>query len=327
MSARRRLTVALVLTGDVAREIDGMRRALGATALDRIAPHVTLVPPVNVRDENLDEAVEIVRLAGGRSEPLSLELGPPATFWPVNPVVHLTVGGNLAGLAEMRQSLLTGPLATPSGRKPERDYVPHVTLDQNIDPARIDAALETLAHYRATVTVERVTVLEFQETLRRWHPIASPTLGRPKVVGRGGIEVELAVSSMLDPAAQAFEDREWEQSARETYGDDAVVEKPYAITARIAGEIVGTATGQLRGPVCRLGSVIVAADRRSEGVGSHLLKAVEQLALESGSERVSLEARADSRAVSFYRERGYEVRARLPNWRSGRDFLFMERRL
>lgn len=327
MSPRRRLTVALVLTGDIAREIDGMRRGLGAAALDRIAPHVTLVPPVNVREENIDQAVEIVRLAGQQSQPLKLELGPPATFWPVNPVVYLTVGGNLEGVADLRQSLVTGPLATPRSRKPERDYAPHVTLDQNIDPARIDAGLEALAHYRAAVTVERVTVLEFQATLRRWHAIASPTLGRPKIVGRGGLEVELSVSSMLDPAGQAFEDREWEQNARETDGDDAVTEVPYAITAMIAGQIVGTATGQLRGPVCRLGSLIVASDHRSQGVGSHLLKAVEQLALENGAENVRLETRAGSQAESFYRDRGYEARVVLPEWRWGRDFLQMEHRL
>jgi 2'-5' RNA ligase/GNAT superfamily N-acetyltransferase len=321
------LTVSLILTGDIALEVDGMRRALGAAALDRIPPHVTLVPPVNVREENVDEAVEVVRLAGQHSQPLRLELGPPATFFPLTPVVYLAVGGDVGRLVELRQALLTGPLETPAGRKPERDYVPHVTLDQNIEPGRIEGALETLADYRAAVTIERVTILEFQETLARWHPLSSATLGRPIVAGRGGLEIELSVASMLDPAARRFQDREWAQYSREAYGDEVAIDEPFAITARVGGEIAGSATGQLRGRLCHLAILIVAPQWRSHGIGSHLLKAVEQLAREHGAETVRLETRAGGPAEGMYRERGYEPAAVLPAWREGRDFVMMERRL
>ncbi|MHB8244686.1 MAG: GNAT family N-acetyltransferase [Acidimicrobiales bacterium] len=327
MAAHRRLTVSLVVTGDVGREIDGMRRALGAAALERIPPHITLVPPVNVREDNLDQAATVVREAAQRSRPMRLELEPPATFWPATPVVYLPVSGDTGELSELndlRTALLAGPLATPSGRRQEREYVPHVTLDQSIDPQRIDAVLQALSAYRAAVTIEQVTLLEFQETHRRWHTLSSPTLGRPRVVGRGGFEVELAVSSLLDPAAESFQQQEWAGYTRTAYGDDSR-DEPFAITARIGGEIAGTATGQLRSDYCRLANLIVAAPWRSHGVGSHLLAAVEQLAREHRTAVVRLETRTGGRAEQFYLRHGYEEVVLLPRWRRGHDFAVLER--
>ncbi|MGH9074567.1 MAG: hypothetical protein ACRDZQ_10690, partial [Acidimicrobiales bacterium] len=65
----------------------------------------------------------------------------------------------------------------------------------------------------------------------------------------------------------------------------------------------------------------------SEGVGSHLLAAVESLAAEDGCRAVHLMALAGGRAEGFYRGRGWVVTALLPAWREGRDFVAMERRL
>lgn len=323
MTARQRLTASLLLTGDVAREIDGIRRALGAAALQRIPPHLTLVPPVNVREDELEEAVAVLRAAAKDSHPLRLQLGPPASFRPTTPVVYLSVAGDLEGVTQLRRHLLAGPLE----RHDERSFVPHVTLDQNIDPARIDGALETLSAYRAETTVEDVTLLAFDEPSRRWLTYATVALGRPRIVGRGGLEVELSLSRSLDPAGEAFKESEWAAYSRQTYGEDANDEAPFAITARIGGEIVGTATGQIRGPLCRLANLVVAAHWRSNGIGSQLLRSVEKLARERGAEIIRLETREGGPAEQLYRQRGFVAVAPLPAWREGRDFLLMERRL
>ncbi len=326
MPERRRLTVALVVTGRVATEIDGLRRALGAAALRRVPPHITLVAPVNVRAEALDDAVEVVRRTGQQSQPLRLALGPAATFWPDAPVVYLQIGGDLNALGALQQQLSASELWRP--RRPrERPFVPHVTLDQRIEPDRIPPALEALSRFRAQVTIDRVTILEWQEADRRWLAMSDVRLERPRVIGRGGLEVELSSTAVLEPAAAAFESAEWERWGEEVYGPFATPDEPYAITARIAGEIVGTATGALRGRLVRLGSLIVAAHWRSHGVGTHLVKAVERLGVERGAEVVRLEARLGSRAEVFYRDLGYDVTTLLPAWRHDRDFIVMERRL
>ena len=69
MRPRRRLLVALLLAGRVGAELDGLRRALGSPGLDRIAPHVTLVPPINVPERDLEAALGIVRAAAARRAP------------------------------------------------------------------------------------------------------------------------------------------------------------------------------------------------------------------------------------------------------------------
>ncbi|MBV9661015.1 MAG: 2'-5' RNA ligase family protein, partial [Acidimicrobiales bacterium] len=91
-AGRRRLGVALLLDGPPAHELDGLRRALGDPALGRIPPHVTLVPPVNVRAAELPVALAVIRAAAARqSGPLDLTIGSVATFLPANPVVYLSV--------------------------------------------------------------------------------------------------------------------------------------------------------------------------------------------------------------------------------------------
>jgi 2'-5' RNA ligase/ribosomal protein S18 acetylase RimI-like enzyme len=320
---RRRLTVALVLTGSVANEIDGMRRALGASALERIAPHCTLVPPVNVREESLTAVLDHVRSAAATSAPVTLTLGPPATFWPSTPVLYLRVGGDVDSVRALRDHLVTGPLAPPAERS-ERPFVPHVTLDQRIDPARLSDALAALADYRATYCFERVTVME-QDAGHRWQPLADTPLGKPKMAGRGSLDLEISVVDRPGPDIAGWADELWAQYSREQYGQAVRAIKPFAVVVRSGGLPVGFADGEIRGAACRLGRLAVRPDWRGQGVGSHVLRAVEQLGLERGCESIRLETLSGGRAEQFYTERGYKLVAPLPRWREGRDFVLMER--
>src|SRR5437867_1954584 len=90
---RLRLGVALLIPPPVDRAIDALRRALGDGSLGRIPAHLTLVPPVNVRDDRLGDALDVVRAAAASTRPFAVMLGPPATFLPDTPVVFLPVGG------------------------------------------------------------------------------------------------------------------------------------------------------------------------------------------------------------------------------------------
>ena len=74
----------------VAAEIDGLRRAFADPALERVAPHITLVPPVNVAVDAWPQALALVRAAAGRSGPLELPSrarwprSPPTSTWPTS---------------------------------------------------------------------------------------------------------------------------------------------------------------------------------------------------------------------------------------------------
>ena len=314
-----------MVTGALADEIDGMRRALGAKALERIAPHCTLIPPVNVREESLEEVLSNVRVAAAKSAPIAVDLGPPDSFWPRTPVLYLAVGGDLVTMTLLRNDLGAGPLAPPSGR-PVRQFVPHLTLDQRIDPGRLPHALEALADYRATYCFERVTVLE-QDSDHRWQPLADAPLGKPAVAGRGSLDLELSVVERPDPVVAAWVDEQWASSSRELYGVAVRPVERYGLVARADGRLVGFVDGEVLGQVLRIGRLIVSPEWRGLGVGSHLLGAVERLGLERGCDRVRLETPFGAGAEQFYAGRGYVATTTLPRWREERDFVVMERDL
>lgn len=171
--SRRRLGVALLVPPPVAAEIDGLRRALGDGALGRISPHVTLVPPVNVSAAAMPDVLTVLRAAADRTPPLDLRIGPAATFHPVNPVVYLGVGGAGEALAALRDRVLVAPLERPI----THPFVPHVTVADDMDPARIPAAVAALADYVMDVRIDTVHLLE-EGRGRVWHPIADVVFTR-----------------------------------------------------------------------------------------------------------------------------------------------------
>ncbi len=156
-----------------ATEIDGLRRALGDGTLGRIPAHLTLVPPVNVADDDLPAALDVLRDAARQTPPLNLRLGPAATFHPETPVVYLAVGGDVDGLQSLRDRVFRPPLE----RTLSRAFVPHVTVADDVDPERIPAAVAALADYVVDVSIDGVHLLE-EGRGRVWRPIADASFTR-----------------------------------------------------------------------------------------------------------------------------------------------------
>lgn len=299
---KARLGVALLLPPAVAAEVDGLRRALGDRALGRIAPHVTLVPPVNVPAARLGDALGVLRAAAAACPPLTLDLGPPGTFAPATPVVHLRVGGpdpDVAALAALREAVFRPPLARPL----TWPWVPHVTLVDGAEPDRITAAVAALAGYRATVALERVHLLE-EGRGRVWTPVADAAFAAPAVVGRGGPALELDVTDGPGPEAAAL----------------LAGGRPFTVTARRDGAVVGAARGWTGAGEARLEVLAVAAGERGTGVGSRLLAAVESLAAGRGCTAVLAVVDGPGDLAGFLRHRGW-----VPE--PGRPGLGLRRRL
>lgn len=316
--------MAFVLEGRVAAEVDGLRRALSSGELDRLAAHVTLVPPRNVREDEFDAVLAHLRRSAAGAAPIELRLGPPATFARGSRVVYLAVEDAAGRLAALQGALAAGPLAPPPGR-PVRPFVPHVTLAR-CPPERLAAALRALAGYRADVLVERISLLEQDEDapLRPWRVIADVAFGAPVVVGRGGRELSFRLSGRLDERALAWAAEERGAPGEGGCGPGA---EPFAITAWQNERLVGLATGAVHRDVVELDDLVVARVERGLGVGGQLLGEVERLALARGCARVRLLVAASGRGAEACARRGYEATARLPAWRDGEDFAVMERRL
>jgi 2'-5' RNA ligase len=307
---RLRLGVALLVPPPVGAEVDGLRRAAGDGALGRIPPHCTLVPPVNVREDRLSDALAHLRDAASTTRPFRVELGPVETFLPDSPVLYLAVGGDgFEALLDLRDRVFSEPLSRPV----TWPFVPHVTLAEEMEARRIDASIRAFANYRAEVTFERVHLLEEGEG-RVWSPIADIAFAAPAVVGRGGLELELAVSDAIDDEGRELGARDW----------GPWDERALAVTARRDGRVVGTAEGWTHGGIGYLARLLVAADSRGEGIGTQLLAAFQSEAAARECARLVVRTFSDSRADRFYRGRGWVEDARWP-WVDGRVFVQLVR--
>ncbi|MDQ6728551.1 MAG: 2'-5' RNA ligase family protein [Actinomycetota bacterium] len=251
---RVRLGVALLLPAPLDIEVDGLRRALDDGTLGRMPAHLTLVPPVNVREDRLGEALAVLRTAAAATRPMTVALGPPATFLPDNPTVHLPVDGDEWPVRTLRERVFVDPLARPL----TWPFIPHVTLADEAAPERVVAALVALAGYRAEVTFERVHLLR-EGAGRTWSPIADAPFAPRAVIGRGGLPVELTVTTMVDAEVAAVATSE------------GVVR--LVVTARNAAGVAGFAEGWCRRGSGHLSVLVVAADQAGLGIGEHLLAA------------------------------------------------------
>jgi 2'-5' RNA ligase/ribosomal protein S18 acetylase RimI-like enzyme len=319
---KRRLGVALLVPPPFDREVDALRRACSDGAFGRIPSHLTLVPPVNVREDAVQVGLRVLREAAAATRPFTVQLGPPASFLPDSPTLYLSVNGpGLAALHALRDAIFRDPLARPL----TWPFVPHVTVAHEMEPSRIEAALGALAGYRAVVTFERVHLLQ-EGNGRVWTPIADAVFAAPAVVGRGGIELELATSDAIDAETGSFAAREWALWDQELYGAEWD-ERPFAITARSVGDVAGMATGWTNAGLAYLVNLLVGAPHRGLGVGSRLLAAFESLAAERDCRRLALRTIVGTPALEFYLRRGWAEEARFTDWYFGREIVQLRRDL
>jgi 2'-5' RNA ligase len=293
--ARCRLLVAYLLESTVAGEIDGLRRSFGGP-IDRIAPHLTLVPPTNVADEAVDDVVAHLGRVADRTAPIALRIEGPATFAPVTPVLYLEIAGELAPLRALVAALGDGPLSPPASRR-ERPFVAHVTLGPRLDDDRLEAAVQALGPLRTPFVLDRATLLVQREDERRsWAPIADVALGPRAVVGRGGRELAFSDHVSLGPVARAFVAAE--DPSRPNDHDTIVVE------AHDLDGLVAVATGSVRAELALLERVVVRLTDRNLGVGAALLARFEQVARERGATEIAARTTTDGER-SFLARHGY----------------------
>lgn len=304
--ARQRLGVVLLLPEPLATQVDGLRRALGDGALGRIPPHITLVPPVNVPERELPAAFGVVRLAAAPRRPISVQLGPVATFVPVNPVAFLAVDGDeteLDALTQLRASCLSGPFDRPQ----VHEFVPHVTIADELSAPRLDVVEEVLGDFRAEVTFDRVHVL-CEQPGRVWVPIAdAPLGGAVATLGRGSLPLDLHVSGRPDLEAASLLALDAEAAGR-----------PFAVTARRDGAVIAAVWGWTAGGCLEVADLVVAGAHRGQGVGRHLLAAVEELGRSRACRQAGAWAPADGASASLLQGCGWHLLTRADPGRGGR---------
>ncbi|HVV37858.1 MAG TPA: GNAT family N-acetyltransferase [Acidimicrobiales bacterium] len=252
---RRRLGVALLIPRNLAPEIDGIRRALGTATVGQVPPHVTLVPPTNVHEEDIDDAVALARAAAADVAPLDVVVGPLETFYPVTPVLYLRVSGpGLAGIVALRDALDAGPFA----QELTHPFVPHVTLHDDAGDDVIRGAQASIDHFIEPVRFDAVTILEQDDDDKVWRPIADAPLGEsPTTRTIGASPVSFAVTR-------------YPTHAGATMGRY----RSLSVEALVDGRVLGLAHGHYaRDGVAWLDELVVIAETRGTGIGAQLARA------------------------------------------------------
>jgi len=167
--------VVLPVPDDLAKIADRIRRRYDPN-FALIGPHVTVLPPREVRLSRREILAEVHRIA--RQTPaFTVSLGAIRTFLPVMPVVFASIRGGAFSLQRLHRRLSGSPLRGAESFP----YVPHLTLGQRLDASRhrraLDRSRTLLARRRKGWRVDRLIVVErLTETL--WAPL-SPVLLPP----------------------------------------------------------------------------------------------------------------------------------------------------
>jgi 2'-5' RNA ligase len=261
--ARVRLGVVLLVAEPWRTEINGLRRALGDRNLDRIPPHITLVPPINVKADDMQLVFDTVCSAAENMQPFAVQLGPVTTFAPKTPVIKLDVQGEGRACVErLREEIAVGPLL----RESQWPFDAHVTLNDEASDDLIVHALASMS-YVVDTTLSDVWVLQ-QEEDRVWRPFMDARFEPSTTVGAGGLAITITTSTLLDSVVKERLNLDVQRSTM-------------ALIARINGEAVG-ALAIREGRSFELLALRVHEAHRRLGVGSHLLRHAYFLARQQG---------------------------------------------
>ena len=166
-----RLGVIVLLPEPLAAHVQAWRRALRDPAHDLIPPHLTLVPPQTVAEEDLQAAVELVDRAAATAVPGVVELRGAATFLPDSPVAYLVVTEGVPTLRVLESALRAPPLDQRSF-----PFHPHVTVTQDRPAEELEAVAGDLASFHAVFPLPELTLMEENEHAG-WRVIHQATVG------------------------------------------------------------------------------------------------------------------------------------------------------
>jgi 2'-5' RNA ligase len=172
----RHIGVAIGIPEPYGRELQGWRERLGDPNAKRIVPHVTLLPPTEVKATALSEIEEHLRGVAADETSFDLRLRGSATFQPVSPVVFVPLVQGISECERLQARLRTGPLA----RELRFPYHPHVTVAHDLPDEALAEAFRALADYDAAFRVWGYTLFE-QDVDETWRP------QRDFVFGGGGL--------------------------------------------------------------------------------------------------------------------------------------------
>lgn len=149
------------------------RADFGDPMADTIPSHVTLVPPTEVKADELEVVCDSLERASATLPPFPMRLRGTGTFRPVSPVVFVAVSQGIS-YTEMLATTVRRALETP---EPEFPFHPHVTVAHNLDDDSLDKAYDELRDFECEFTVSEFALYHHQDDAG-WVPQRAFALGQ-----------------------------------------------------------------------------------------------------------------------------------------------------
>jgi 2'-5' RNA ligase len=146
-------------------ELQDYRIDVGDEAARHIPTHITLLPPHEVAEHDMDKVVEHLRSVAAGMKQFRVHLRGTGTFRPVSPVVFIGVVEGISQCEQLAADIRQGPLAIER----EFPYHPHVTVAHHLADEQLDQAFSDLEDFEAAFGVHELW-LYLHDAASGWHP-------------------------------------------------------------------------------------------------------------------------------------------------------------
>jgi 2'-5' RNA ligase len=165
--------VAVAIPEPWATELQDYRTAVGDTTAAMIPTHITLVPPTEVDDEQLEKIEDHLAAVADEVGSFQVHLRGTGTFRPTSPVVFVSLAEGISQCEQLAEVVRRGPLAIDLAFP----YHPHVTIAHHLSDEQLDRAFDELADFECEFDVEDFKLYMHDEDLG-WRPTRYFTLQR-----------------------------------------------------------------------------------------------------------------------------------------------------
>jgi 2'-5' RNA ligase len=157
--------VAVAIPEPWATELQDYRTSLGDAMAATIPTHVTLVPPTEVGDDELEKIEAHLAAVASDVRPFDVHLRGTGSFRPVSPVVFVGLAEGISQCEQLADAVRQGPLAVDLAYP----YHPHVTIAHDVAEEQLDRAFGELADFECRFVVGHFG-LYVHDQLRGWTP-------------------------------------------------------------------------------------------------------------------------------------------------------------
>ncbi len=168
------LGVSIAVPDPWGSELQQYRIDVGDDSARHIPTHITLLPPHQVADDEMEGVVSHLAEVARKNLPFRVHLRGTGTFRPVSPVVFVGVVEGISQCEQLAAGVRRGPLVV----EPSFPYHPHVTVAHHLPEGQLERAFVELERYDAAFDVPEMWMYLHDED-SGWRPSESFPLGSP----------------------------------------------------------------------------------------------------------------------------------------------------